>query len=165
MQIVSYILKVFVPAIIVVALAFLLMKIVKKGIKNLSSKKNLPKATSNMLDLLARWVIVIGAILIIASIVGIELTALWAGVAALVTMAAIGFFAGWSLISSILAAIIIMIWQPYKVGNKIEILPDGIQGKVIFINMMFSILEDDDNNKFSIPNSQMLQKIIKKLPS
>lgn len=165
MQVVAYILKVIIPAAITIGAAFFLIRLANRGIKNLARKKDFPEANQNVLELVIKWAIGICAVLIVATIFGVKLTSLWAAVSAVIAMAAIGFFAGWSLISSALATIIIMIWQPYNVGDEIEILPDGIKGKVVDISMMFSELEDKDSNKISIPNSQMLQKIIKKLPS
>lgn len=159
-----YFFKSIVPAIFVVVGAFFIYEIIRKGIDKQARKKDFPNSTSLLLKLISKWVLGILTVLIAVTMLGVELGSFWLTVSGLLAMVAVGFFASWSLISSMLATILILIWQPYKVGTKIEILPEGIKGKVININMMLSILEDDDKNQFKIPNSQMLQKIIK-LPS
>lgn len=161
---VVYFLKSIVPAIFVIVGAFFIYEIVKRGIDRLARKKELPKSASAVLKLSSKWLLSILAVLVTITVLGVELGTFWVVISGLLAMIAVGFFAGWSLISSILATVLILIWQPYKVGTTIEILPQGIKGKVININIMFSTLEDKDKNKFEIPNSQMLQKIIK-IPS
>lgn len=165
MDVAAYIFKAVLPAIITIIVAFFLTRIIERGIQSLSRKKDFPEATTNIFKLITRWIIVIVTVLVVATIFGVELTVLWTAISALLAMIAFGLFAGWSIISSFLATIIIMIWRPYKVGDKIELLPDGIEGKVTEMSMMFSTIKLEDKGEVLIPNSQMLQKIIKKIPS
>lgn len=50
-------------------------------------------------------------------------------------------------------------------GDRIEVLPDEIKGKVVEMSMMFSTIRLEDKSEVLIPNSQMLQKMIKHLAS
>ncbi len=163
MEIAAYIFKVVVPVIITIGLAFFLMRFIEGKIRGLSKKKDFSEANVTILKLIIRWIIIIVTTLVVATIFGIELTVLWTTISVLLGMIVFGLFAGWSIISSFLATIIIMVWRPYKVGDNIELLPDGIKGKVVEMSMMFSELKDENEHIIRIPNSMMLQKIIKKI--
>lgn len=165
MEFVAYTLKAILPAIITVVIAFFLTRIIERRIRNLPREKDFSAANATILKLITRWVIGVIAVLVVATILGVKLTVLWTTISALLAMVAFGLFAGWSIISSFLATIIIMIWRPYKVGDRIEVLPDGIKGEVVEMSMMFSTIKLEDKGEVLIPNSQMLQKMIKQLPS
>jgi small-conductance mechanosensitive channel len=77
-------------------------------------------------------------------------------------MVAIGFVAVWSILSNVLATLVILIWRPFNVGEKVEILPEGIEGQVIDINFVYTILKSDDGKKTAIPNNLFAQKFIRR---
>ena len=92
---------------------------------------------------------------------GIEIKNLWLSVTGLLAMVAIAFFAVWSLVGNILAGIIIYFTTPFKIDDLIEIQPEGIKGRVFAINSFFTLLVDEDNNYFNVPNSLFFQKFLK----
>lgn len=93
---------------------------------------------------------------------GISLENAWISIAGFLGLVAIGFFAVWSILSNIFAGIAIFFNRPFKIEDTIEIVPDGIRGKVIDINSFFIILKDTEGNTIQIPNNMVFQKIIKK---
>lgn len=101
-------------------------------------------------------------IVIIVFIWGINIKDLWISVTSVVAMIAVAFFAVWSLIGNILAGIIIYFTTPFKINDTIEILPDGMKGKVLGINTFFTVLVEEDQSLISIPNSLLFQKYIRK---
>ena len=78
-------------------------------------------------------------------------------------MIAVGFIAVWSILSNILAGIMIYFTSPFKVKDCIEIAPDGICGQVLAINTIYTLLIDEEGAYISVPNSLFFQKYIKKL--
>lgn len=92
---------------------------------------------------------------------GINLKNLWASLTAVLAMIAVAFFAVWSLVGNILAGIILFFTVPFKINNSIELLPDGIKGKVMSINTFYTLLVDEEDNYINIPNSLFFQKCIK----
>ena len=96
---------------------------------------------------------------------GINLKNLWVSITGVVAMIAVAFFAIWSLISNILAGLIIFFTSPFKINDTIEIKPENIKGKVLAINTFYTLLMDDGGNHINVPNSLFFQKFIIKLKS
>lgn len=81
----------------------------------------------------------------------------------LIGVVAIGFFAVWSILSNIVAGLLIMISQPFTVDDHITILPEDISGKVLDYTYLFiKLLDEEKNTTYIIPNNMIFQKIIKK---
>lgn len=72
----------------------------------------------------------------------------------------IGFFAQWSILSNITAGIV-MFWRfPIHVGDRVGLLSDKDFSAVVDeFTPFFVILQDDDGNKITIPNSLLLQQM------
>jgi small-conductance mechanosensitive channel len=96
-------------------------------------------------------------------VLGVTLENVWVSIAGFLGLVAIGFFAVWSILSNIFAGITIFFNRPFVIEDKIEIMPDGIQGRVRDINSYFVVLEDDEGNSVNIPNNMIFQKVVKKI--
>lgn len=78
------------------------------------------------------------------------------------TVAGIGLFAAWSILSNITAAIILFFYFPYKIGDHIRIM-DGdntVEGMIFDLNMFSIILKNEEGQKITYPNNVALQKAI-----
>jgi small-conductance mechanosensitive channel len=109
-----------------------------------------------------RWIIIIFVVLGVASVVGVSLESLWVAVSAIIAMTLVGFFASWSLLSNTLAALVIMIWRPFEVGDRIEIMSDNIAGEVTDINLMYSKVTTQDGEVVNVPNNMFLSRFVKR---
>ncbi|MFC1538194.1 mechanosensitive ion channel domain-containing protein [Candidatus Latescibacterota bacterium] len=94
---------------------------------------------------------------------GINIEKVWLSLTGVVAMIAVAFFAVWSLIGNILAGVILFFTSPFKTNEIIEIMPDGIKGKVLVINLFYTLLEDEKKNLINVPNSLFFQKYIKSM--
>lgn len=77
----------------------------------------------------------------------------------------IALFASWSLLSNITAALILFFGAPFRVGDRIRML-DGdntVTGRVHDMGLIYLTLEDEDGNRFTLPNNILLQKTIIRL--
>lgn len=92
---------------------------------------------------------------------GVSLENAWVSVAGFLGLVAIGFFAVWSILSNIFAGIVIFFSRPFKIEDTIELMPEGIKGRVKDITGFFIILIDEEGNTYNIPNNFVYQKIIK----
>ena len=77
-------------------------------------------------------------------------------------MVAIGFVAVWSILSNILATVVILIWRPFNVGERVEIMPEGLEGQVVDLNFMYTILRSDKGTLVSVPNNLFAQRFIRR---
>jgi len=157
------ILKKIIISIVSILVTFLVSYLLKKKAKHISEKKNIKKtrylATKRAISLLSLFFLLI----ILVLIWSVNIRDLWGSVTGILAMVAVAFFAVWSLVGNILAGFIIYFTSPFKVNDSIEILPDGVKGKVLAVNTFYSILEDEDDNYINIPNSLFFQKYIRKI--
>ena len=157
----AYLLEVIVPAIVAAIGALVIERLLSAKISDLGEKKKLPSTHVHAVKLIARWIIVIALILLEATIFGISVGRLWIVISSIAAMIIIGFVALWSILGNILAAIVLMIWRPFRIGDRITILPENISGQAKEINLFFTKLENEEGETISVPNTQIMQKFIK----
>ena len=127
-------------------------KIVQYGIKNLLKKTNPNTNVSNVIaSIVKNFIVIIGFITALGT-VGINVSAIVAGLG--LTGFAFGF-AFKDMLSSFISGIMIFIYQPFKLGDIIAV--DGKEGKVIDINLRYVTLKAK-NSKMLVPNSLLVSK-------
>ncbi|MFK7953065.1 MAG: mechanosensitive ion channel family protein [Ekhidna sp.] len=144
-----------------VLLAFVTCKwLIKKSINRLGNKyeydPNRTAATKRILTF-TLYVITIALIVIIW---GGDFNNLWITIGSILGVIAIGFFAIWSILSNIVAGIIIYSINPFKISDMITLVEKEISGKVIDIGLIFTLLEDEEGT-FTVPNNLFFQQVVK----
>jgi len=111
----------------------------------------------------ARWLI-IGALTATALLaLGIDLQGLWSTLVAALSLVAIGFVAMWSLLSHMLASILIVVFRPFEVGDRVEVVSDDpLVGEVVDLNPVYTTLRTDDGGTLQVPNNLFFQKAVKR---
>jgi small-conductance mechanosensitive channel len=96
----------------------------------------------------------------------------FAVVTALLTTIAVGFFALWSVLSNIVCALLILVFRPFQVGDRIEVLEGSApypQGKVLDLNLLFVTLEERTEEgtlvQVQVPNTLFFQKVVRRVMS
>ena len=135
--------------VVILVVFFILAKIVKRIITNTAERL---KLDGNLTSLLARTsnitLIIFGFVTALGTL-GINVSALVAG------LGLTGFALGFALkdtISNLLSGILILLYRPFELGNRIKIL--GYEGIVISIDLRYTEL-DSEGNKVLIPNSKL----------
>lgn len=135
--------------VVIILVFFILSKIVKRAIAKVSDRL---KLNSHLTSLLARTSVVIliifGFVTALGTL-GINVSALVAG------LGLTGFALGFALkdtISNLLSGILILLYQPFKIGNTIKI--SGYEGDVVSIDLRYTEL-NSEGNKILIPNSKL----------
>jgi small-conductance mechanosensitive channel len=101
-------------------------------------------------------------VFLLISIWGINIKNLWVFITGAIGVVAIGFFAVWSMLSNIVAGFLLIVSDTFSIGDEIEIIPDGISGKVVEIKSMFVVLKQPGGDIIHVPNNLLFQRIIKK---
>jgi len=125
----------WIPKIIGVIVVFLIFFIVAKILKMFARTSSVS-------------LVVLGLITALGTI-GINVSALVAG------LGLTGFALGFALkdtISNLLSGVLILLYRPFEMGNRIKIL--GYEGTVIAIDLRYTEL-DSEGNKVLIPNSKL----------
>ncbi len=136
-------------AVVMLFIFFILAKIVRTIITNAAERLDLD---GNLTNLLARTgyitLIVLGFITALGTL-GINVSALVAG------LGLTGFALGFALkdtISNLLSGVLILLYRPFKIGNRIKV--SGYEGIVASIDLRYTELEFE-GNKILIPNAKL----------
>ena len=111
----------------------------------------------------ARWLVIGGLSVAALLALGIDLQGLWSTMVAALSLVAIGFVAMWSILSHMLASILIVIFRPFEVGDRVEIVGDDpVLGEVTDLNPVYTTLHTDDGGTLQVPNNLFFQKAVKR---
>ena len=154
------------PTFLVKVLLFLLIIVAGRYLARLVRKavqKSLDRANVNLSQLLRHMIVnaahntvVVLALLIALSQLGISLGPLLAG------FGVIGFILGFAMqdsLSNLAAGMMILINRPYDVGDLVEIAT--VFGKVSHMSMVSTSILTLDNQKLVVPNSKIWGDVIK----
>jgi small-conductance mechanosensitive channel len=135
--------------VIILFVFFILAKIIKRIITKAAERL---KFDGNLTSLLARTssitLLIFGFVTALGTL-GVNVSALVAG------LGLTGFALGFALkdtISNLLSGVLILLYRPFEIGNRIKI--SGYEGIVISIDLRYTEL-DSEGNKVLIPNSKL----------
>lgn len=134
----------------------IIINYISKGIKI----ERVQKRTGLIRGIL-KFIITLAGIIILVYIWGFNTQNVWVMITSILALVAIGFIAVWSLLSNIIAALLIFFTSPFKVGNHIQVIPENIEGQVIEIGSMFTKLRTEEGDYINIPNNLLFQRITK----
>ncbi|KPX96376.1 Uncharacterized protein ALO63_04047 [Pseudomonas amygdali pv. mori] len=113
-----------------------------------------------------RWLIMGSAFVLVLGRLGVSATVLWTALSGFVAVAAVAFFAMWSVLSNLLCAILIFTIGPFRIGDMVDTLDKpGVKGRVVAINLMFTTLietPEAGGALVQVPNSQFFQKSVRR---
>jgi small-conductance mechanosensitive channel len=116
-----------------------------------------------------RWFIMGSAFVVVLGQLGVSATVLWTALSGFVAVAAVAFFAMWSVLSNLLCAVLIYTIGPFRIGDVVELVDTldkpGVKGRVVEINLMFTTLielPEAGGALVQVPNSQFFQKSVRR---
>ncbi len=92
---------------------------------------------------------------------GIDLQGLWSTVVGALSLVAISFVAMWSMLSQMLASILIVVIRLSEVGDRVEVVADPRVGEVVDLNPVDTTLRTENCGTLQMPNNLFLQKAVK----
>lgn len=129
-------------------LFFILSKVVKRLIIKISAKLNFDPHLTKFFAQISRVVFILLGLVTALGTVGINISALVAGLG--LTGFALGF-AFKDIISNILSGVLILLYRPFVAGDKIKVA--GFEGDVISIDLRYTKLNSEEGLAL-IPNSK-----------
>ena len=160
-------------SVIIILSALLLSHGLRRFIDALHETKHLPEIMTQRLQVFRRWTILILTLLFVLQALGVFGDA-WALISACLTAVAIGFVAAWSVLSNATAALLVLTFRPFRIGDTLELLEfngTGIGGCVIDMNLMYTTLSTQESDPetgqptvsrfICIPNNLLFQKVIR----
>jgi small-conductance mechanosensitive channel len=149
--------------IVIVVGAMLVYLFASKGLGSVQKRGYLPPPLVATLRGVLRWTAVVAGILLVLQSWGV-LGNIFVALTTVLALVAIGFVAVWSILSNALCSLILIVARPFRVGDTLEFPPDGIAGKVVNFNLLFTTLQTDDGSFLQVPNNVFFQRIILRKP-
>ncbi|AHL74006.1 membrane protein [Stutzerimonas stutzeri] len=156
--------------LLILLIAFVLQRLVVRGLTRLGSHYPLPPELLLPLRGGIRWLIIGGALIMVLERFGVSATVLWTALSGFVAVAAVAFFAIWSVLSNLLCAVLIMAVGPFRLGDLVELVESAdkpiVKGRVIDINLLYTTLEESSEGGTTaivqVPNSLFFQKVLRR---
>jgi small-conductance mechanosensitive channel len=118
-----------------------------------------------------RWLIMGSALIFVLERLGVSATVLWTALSGFVAVAAVAFFAMWSVLSNLLCAILIFTVGPFRLGDVVELVDTtdkpGVKGRVVAINLLYTTLIESTEAgtggaMVQVPNSLFFQRSVRR---
>lgn len=156
--------------ILILVGAWVLQRLLRRFIARIGEHYRLPMELLMPLRGLLSWLIMGSAVLMVLERLGVSATVLWTAITGFVAVAAVAFFAAWSVLSNLFCALLIFTSGPFRIGDKLELLDSGdkpgVKGRVVDINLLYTTLEDvgegNEGCLLQIPNSMFFQKVVRR---
>ena len=154
----------------IVAVAWVLQALIRRLLTRLGQRYQLPANVVAPTRNLARWVIYGVAVVAVLERIGVSSTVLWTGITSFVTVAAVAFFAAWSVLSNLFCALLIFTTRPFREGDVVEVIDSGdkpgIKGRVVDIRLIYTVMQDQDaahpGALLQVPNTLFFQKSLRR---
>lgn len=156
--------------LLIVLVAWLLQRFLSRGLTRLSARYRLPPELLLAMRGGVRWFIMGTALIMALERFGVSATVLWTAISGFVAVAAVAFFAIWSVLSNLFCSVLILTVGPFRLGDMVEILEAQdkpiTKGRVVAINLLYSTLEevseDGTGATVQVPNNLFFQKVVRR---
>ena len=150
--------------------AWALRWLVRRLIARLAARYELPPMVVMGAGRVATFLIGMAALLAVLERFGVSAGVLWGAFTGFATVAAVAFFAAWSVLTNIFCSFLILVTRPFRLFDHIEVLDNGekpgLGGQVIDINLVYvTLLErhaDGFESQLRVPNSQFFQRAVRR---
>lgn len=115
------------------------------------------------------------ALLLVLQRLGVSGTVLWTAFTGFAAVAAVAFFAAWSVLSNIFCTMLLLATRPFRLYDHVEILESsdkpGLGGRVSDINLIYTTLQEVDaageprGSALRVPNSLFFQRSVRRWES
>ena len=150
-------------AVLLILLVYLGYRLLRKTIGALERRQRIPAQVSSLLQRLLRWTAAVLAVVVVLQSFDL-LKDFWTFLSAVLALVAIGFVAVWSVLSNVMCSVILLVTQPFRVGDTIDLPTQQLKGKVVNFNLLFTILRERNGDLIQIPNNTFFQTPIRRTP-
>jgi small-conductance mechanosensitive channel len=155
-----------VQVVLIVLAAFVLRWLLDRSISRVSRRYDLPIQIRVSARRIGAFLIGFGALLMVLERFGVSGSVLWTAFTGFAAVAAIAFFAAWSVLTNIFCALLLLITRPFRLQDHIELLEGGdrpgLRGQVVDMNLIYvTLLEthpEGGESVLRIPNSLFFQR-------
>ena len=141
-------------SVFIFVIFIIMAKIIERIIIKILNKKNTKIAISKVLGGIIKNILIIIGFISALGTLGVNVSAIVAGLG----LSGFAFgFAFKDMLSNFISGILIFIYEPFKLGDVIEV--DGKIGEVVDINLRYVTIETEKNRAL-VPNSISVSKVV-----
>ena len=157
--------------LLILLVAWLLRMFVRRLVTRVGRRYALPPEAVVGASRTSSFVIYAAALLLSLERLGVSGTVLWTAFTGFAAVAAVAFFAAWSVLSNIFCTMLILTTRPFRLYDHVELLENGekpgLRGQVIDINLVYTTLRETDDGEgagtsLQIPNSLFFQRALRR---
>ena len=157
--------------VVILVVAWLLHRIMRAIIGHLGKRSVVPTELVVGIRRGSSFLISTAAVLLVLEQLGVSATVLWTALTGFVAVAAIAFFAAWSVLSNIFCMLLIVTTRPFRLHDEIELLENGekpgLRGQVMDMNLVYTTLreatpEGETISVLQVPNSLFFQRVVRR---
>jgi len=157
--------------ILIVLIAWVARRVALTFINRLNARSIVPTELVIGLRRVATFLISATAVLLILEGMGVSAAVLWTAFTGFAAVAAVAFFAAWSVLSNIFCTFLLVMTRPFRLHDQIELLESGdkpgLRGQVVDVNVIYTTLKETatDGGSVSvlqIPNSLFFQRVVRR---
>ncbi|MFU7151171.1 mechanosensitive ion channel domain-containing protein [Pseudomonas aeruginosa] len=155
--------------LLILLVAWLLQRLVRRTVTRIGERYPVPPELLLPLRGGLRWLIMVSALIMVLERLGVSAEVLWTALTGFAAVAAVAFFAIWSVLSNLFCALLIFTVGPFRIGDRVELIDSadkpGVTGRVVAINLLYTTLEEtlEDGSPgplLQVPNSLFFQKAV-----
>ncbi|MGD9660838.1 MAG: mechanosensitive ion channel family protein [Porticoccaceae bacterium] len=151
---------------VIFLVAWLCLRLSRRLIQRLGARAALPPELAVGAKRIIAVFIYAATVLAVLDRLGVSGTVLWTAFTGFAAVAAVAFFAAWSVLSNIFCTILIVTTRPFRLHDHIELLENGekpgLRGRVTDINLIYTTIEEIDEGQggtvLQIPNNLFFQR-------
>lgn len=155
--------------VLIIAAALLLRALVVRIITRLVRSHNLPLELIVGGRRFTSIVVFTSVVLLVLDRFNVSGAVLWTAITGFATVAAVAFFAAWSVLSNIFCAVLIYTTRPFRLHDHIEILENGdkpgLGGEVLDIRLIYTTIRETlpgrEPTLLQVPNSLFFQRLLR----
>jgi len=146
--------------VILIVIMVVIIFLIKKAIRRFSFVKSIEVNRRTAIFNIFYFIIYLISGIILAFIWGIQFKDFTVFISSVLAVLGVGFFAQWSILSSLTACFILFFYHPIRIGHRIKIIDKDYDwtGEVKNITAFYFFIETDAGEHISLPNSLVMQK-------
>ena len=148
----------WVETVAILAGGLIAVTIVMRFLRMVVRKRGLESVPFGPFLVAVRWILVLVVLGVVLQRFGVEvMSILTAGLA----MVAIGVVAVWSMLSNVMATLLLVLNKPFRVNDRVGFVGEETAGRAVDLNLFFTTLETEDGDLLQIPNNLFFQRVIR----
>lgn len=156
--------------VLILLVAWALRWLVRRLVARLERRYELPPMVVMGARRVSSFLIGLAAVLAALQRLGVSAGVLWGAFTGFATVAAVAFFAAWSVLTNIFCSFLILITRPFRLHDHVELLESGekpgLRGQVVDVNLIYVTLREahahGGGSLLRVPNSMFFQRAVRR---